>query len=190
MRHDLPRGTVTLLFTDIEGSTALLEELGSGRYGEVLSQHHRVCRGAWVDHGGVEVDTAGDAFFVAFPTASAALAAAGDAQQALVQLGLRVRMGVHTGEVSVNETGYVGFEVHRASRIAAAAHGGQVVVSGPAAKQAGSQGLIALGEHRFKDVPEPVAIFQLGDESFPPLKTLSNTNLPRPASSFVGRHRS
>ena len=79
----LPSGTVTFLFTDIEGSTRLLEELGSERYGELLSQHHRVCRVAWVAHGGVEVDTAGDAFFVAFPAASGALAAAGEAQVAL-----------------------------------------------------------------------------------------------------------
>ena len=121
MRHDLPTGTVTFVFTDIEGSTALLEELGSERYGELLSRHHRVCRAAWAQHGGVEVDTTGDAFFVVFPIASAALAAAAEAQLALGELGLRVRMGVHTGEVSVNETGYVGFEVHRAARIAAAA---------------------------------------------------------------------
>jgi predicted ATPase/class 3 adenylate cyclase len=189
MRRDLPTGTVTFVFTDIEGSTRLLEELGSDRYGELLSQHHHVCRVAWAAHGGVEVDTAGDAFFVAFPTASGALAATGEAQQALTALGLRVRMGVHTGEVQVGETGYVGFEVHRAARIAAAAHGGQVVVSGPAATAAGVDRLVELGEHRFKDVSEPVAIFQLGEGSFPPLKTLSNTNLPRPASSFVGRER-
>ena len=189
MRHDLPAGTVTFLFTDIEGSTRLLEELGPVRYGELLSQHHRVCRVAWSAHAGVEVDTAGDAFFVAFSTASGALAAAGEAQEALAELGLRVRMGVHTGEVSVSETGYVGFEVHRAARIAAAAHGGQVVVSAPAVAEAGAEGLIDLGEHRFKDIAEPVPIFQLGEGSFPPLKTISNTNLPRPASSFVGREQ-
>jgi Adenylate and Guanylate cyclase catalytic domain/NB-ARC domain len=189
MRQDLPAGTVTFLFTDIEGSTALLEELGSERYGELLSQHHRVCRAAWAAHGGVEVDTTGDAFFVAFPTASGVLAAAADAQRALAELGLQVRMGVHTGEVSLNETGYVGLEVHRAARIAAAAHGGQVVVSGPAAAEAGRDELVDLGEHRFKDVEEPMEILQLGEGSFPPLKTISNTNLPRPASSFVGRDR-
>ena len=189
MRQDLPVGTVTFVFTDIEGSTRLLEELGSERYGELLVQHHRVCRATWLQHGGVEVDTAGDAFFVVFPAASGALAAADEAQQALAELGLRVRMGVHTGEVSVNETGYVGFELHRAARIAAAAHGGQVVVSGATAAAAAVDGLIELGEHRFKDLDEPVVIFQLGDGAFPPLKTLSNTNLPRPASSFVGRER-
>ncbi len=189
MRRDLPTGTVTFVFTDVECSTRLLEELGADAYGELLSRHHEVCRSAWAAHGGVEVDTAGDAFFVAFPTASGALAAAADAQEALDELGLRVRMGVHTGEVSLGETGYVGFEVHRAARIAAAAHGGQVVVSGAAAAEAGAAELLDLGEHRYKDVDEPVAIFQLGRESFPPLKTISNTNLPRPASSFVGRER-
>jgi predicted ATPase/class 3 adenylate cyclase len=187
MRRDLPTGTVTFVFTDIEGSTRRLEELGADAYGALLSRHHEVCRSAWAAHGGVEVDTAGDAFFVAFPTASEALAAAAEAQVALAELGLRVRMGVHTGEVTVAETGYVGFEVHRAARIAAAAHGGQVVVSGAAAADAEAAELLDLGEHRFKDVDEPVAILQLGRESFPPLKTLSNTNLPRPASSFVGR---
>ena len=187
MRRDLPTGTVTFVFTDIEGSTRMLEELGADAYGELLSRHHDVCRAAWSRHGGVEVDTAGDAFFVAFPTASGALGAAAAAQGALADLGLRVRMGVHTGEVTVAETGYVGFEVHRAARIAGAAHGGQVVVSGAAAAGVDTEQLLDLGEHRFKDVDEPVVIFQLGRDSFPPLKTISNTNLPRPASSFVGR---
>ena len=187
MRQDLPQGTVTFVFTDIEGSTRLLEELGSERYGELLSQHHQACRAAWLAHQGVEVDTTGDAFFVAFESASSALAAADEAQVALGELGLRVRMGMHSGEARVGETGYVGLEVHRAARIAAAAHGGQVVVSAAAAREAGANGLVDLGEHRFKDVPEPIAIFQLGERSFPPLKTISNTNLPRPASSFVGR---
>jgi predicted ATPase/class 3 adenylate cyclase len=187
MRRDLPTGTVTFVFTDIEGSTRMLDELGAEAYGALLARHHEVCRAAWAAHGGVEVDTAGDAFFVAFPTASGAMAAAAEAQAALDELGLRVRMGVHTGEVTLGETGYVGFEVHRAARIAAAAHGGQVVVSGAAAAEAGAAELLDLGEHRLKDVDEPVAIHQLGGESFPPLKTLSNTNLPRPASSFVGR---
>jgi predicted ATPase len=189
MRLDLPTGTVTFLFTDIEGSTALLQDLGPEPYGELLSQHHRVCRVAWATHGGVEVDTTGDAFFVAFPTASGAISAASDAQDALAALGLHVRMGIHTGEVAVADTGYVGFEVHRAARIAAAAHGGQVVVSQTAAVQAGCERLVDLGEHRFKDVFEPMSIFQLGEGRFPPLKTISNTNLPRPASSFVGRER-
>ena len=189
MKQNLPRGSVTFLFTDIEGSTGLLDEIGVEAYGELLSRHHRVSRVAWSAHGGVEVGTAGDAFFVAFPTASDALAAAREAQVALSELGLRVRMGVHTGEVTVNDTGYVGFEVHRAARIAAAAHGGQVVLSSATAALVAPDGLHDLGEHRFKDVAEPVAIFQLGNERFPPLRSISNTNLPRPASSFVGRDR-
>jgi predicted ATPase len=187
MRRDLPTGTVTFVFTDIEGSTRMLAELGSEQYADVLSRHHASCREAWAAHGGVEVDTAGDAFFVAFPTASGALRAARDAQGALAELGLGVRMGVHTGEVNVTETGYVGLEVHRAARIAAAAHGGQIVVSASTAALAGSDGLVELGKHRFKDIDEPIAIFQLGDGTFPPLKTISNTNLPNPASSFIGR---
>ena len=125
-----------------------MAELGSERYGELLASHHRICREAWVAHGGVEVDTAGDAFFVAFPTASGALEAAANAQAGLVAVGIPVRMGVHTGEVSLNETGYVGLEVHRAARIAAAAHGGQVLVSATTAALAGGGGLLALGEHR------------------------------------------
>ena len=152
MRRDLPTGTVTFVFTDIEGSTRMLEELGADAYGELLARHHEACRAAWARHGGVEVDTAGDAFFVAFPTASGALGAAADAQGALADLGLRVRMGVHTGEVTVAETGYVGFEVHRAARIAAAAHGGQVVVSASTAALVPADGLVDLGEHRFKDL--------------------------------------
>ena len=189
VRDDLPTGTVTFVFTDIEGSTRMLEELGAGVYGELLARHHAVCRAAWMAHGGVEVDTAGDAFFVAFPTASGALAAAAEAQEELDEVGLRVRMGLHTGEVTLGETGYVGFEVHRAARIAAAAHGGQVVLSAAAAAGVDADELTQLGEHRFKDIDEPIAIFQLGSAGFPPLKTLSNTNLPRPASSFIGRER-
>ena len=127
--------------------------LGCEGYGELLSRHHRVSRVAWSAHGGVEVDTAGDAFFVAFSTASDALAAAREAQVALSELGLRVRMGVHTGEVTVSETGYVGFEVHRAARIAAAAHGGQVVLSSATAALVAPDGLLDLGEHRFRTLP-------------------------------------
>ena len=189
MRQDLPRGTVTFVFTDIEGSTALLDELGSDGYGELLSRHHRVCREAWAAHGGVEVDTAGDAFFVAFPTASTALDAAADAQLAMAELGLRVRMGVHTGEVSVNETGYVSLEVHRAARIAAAAHGGQVVVSRSTAALVGTNGLVDLGKHRFKDLAAPERVYQLGDADFPRLKSLYLSNLPVPATPFLGRER-
>src|SRR5437763_2178242 len=123
----LPSGTVTFLFTDIEGSTRLLHELGDA-YADALTEHRRVLREAFARHGGVEVDTQGDAFFVAFARASDALAAAGEAQSALDGR-VRVRMGVHTGEPLLTDDGYVGIDVHRAARIASAGNGGQVLVS-------------------------------------------------------------
>ena len=119
----LPTGTVTFLFTDIEGSTLLLHELGDA-YADALVEHRRVLREAFERHGGVEVDTQGDAFFVAFGRATDALEAAGEAQQALEGGAVRVRMGLHTGEPAVTDEGYVGIDVHRAARIAAAGHGG------------------------------------------------------------------
>ena len=126
--RDLPAGTVTFLFTDIEGSTRLLHEHGE-RYAELLGEHRRVLREAFARHGGVEVDTQGDAFFVAFARASDAIAAASDGQAALRGGPISVRMGLHTGEPVVTEEGYVGIDVHRAARIAAAGHGGQVLLS-------------------------------------------------------------
>jgi predicted ATPase len=188
VQHELPTGTVTLLFTDIEGSTRLLNELGAEAYDEALAEHRRLLRGACTRHGGVEVDTQGDAFFYAFPSAPEAIEAAGEGQRALSVGPIRVRMGVHTGRPHVGREGYVGEDVHLAARIASAGHGGQVLVS--QATRALVDGELAdLGEHRVKDFSEPVWIFQLGEERFPPLKTISNTNLPRPASSFVGRER-
>jgi len=186
-RPDLPTGTVTFLFTDVEGSTKLLHELGPDAYGAALAEHRRIVRNAIAANGGVEVDTQGDAFFVAFPTANEALAAATAARDALAAGLIRVRMGIHTGNPYLGEEGYVGADVHRAARIAASGHGGQVLVSAASAAVVGTDGLRELGEHRLKDFAEPVAIYQLGDERFPPLRTISNTNLPRPASSFVGR---
>ena len=117
---DLPAGTVTFLFTDIEGSTRLLHELGAEGYAAALAEHRRALREAFAAHGGVEVDTQGDAFFVAFPTAPEALAAAAEAQAALESGPIRVRIGLHTGTPIVTEEGYVGADVHRAARIAAA----------------------------------------------------------------------
>ena len=122
----LPRGTVTFLFPDIEGSTTLLNELGAERYAEALAEHHRVLRDAFARHGGVEVDTQGDAFFVAFPTAPGALEAAREAQAALA---LPVRMRLHSGAPHLTRDGYVGKDAHLGARIAAAAHGGQVLLS-------------------------------------------------------------
>src|SRR5690349_4198806 len=114
--RDLPTGTVTFLFTDVEGSTRLLHELGDG-YAKVLAEHRHVLRDAFAHHGGVEVDTQGDAFFVAFARATDALTAAREATAAL-DGPIRVRVGVHTGEPLVTDEGYVGIDVHRAARIA------------------------------------------------------------------------
>jgi predicted ATPase len=187
-RSQLPDGTVTFLFTDIEGSTRLLDDLGEEGYVEALGEHRRLLRGALSAQGGVEVDTQGDAFLYAFAEPAQALAAAAAGQAALESGPIKVRMGLHTGEPRLTGEGYAGRELHRAARIAASGHGGQVVVS--AATRALVDGeLTELGEHRLKDFDEPVPLFQLGQERFPPLKTISNTNLPRPASSFVGRQR-
>jgi predicted ATPase len=186
--RELPTGTVTFLFTDIEGSTRLLHELGAA-YADALAEHRRALRAAFVDHAGVEVDTQGDAFFVAFSRAADALAAARAGQNALVSGPLKVRMGLHTGEPLVTDEGYVGIDVHGAARIAAAGHGGQVLVSRTTYDLVGEDGLRDLGEHRLKDLSAPERIYQLGDGEFPPLKTLYQTNLPVPATPFLGRGR-
>jgi predicted ATPase len=188
VRPDLPSGTVTFLFTDVEGSTKLLHELGAEEYAQALAEHRRALRNAFAAHGGVEVDTQGDAFFFAFPTAPGALSAAASALEGLAPTPIRVRMGLHTGTPHLAEEGYVGEDVHLGARIAAAGHGGQVLVS-KETRDLVDADVTDLGEHRLKDFAEPVWIFQLGSERFPPLKTISNTNLPHPASSFVGRDR-
>ncbi|HET9324218.1 MAG TPA: adenylate/guanylate cyclase domain-containing protein [Gaiellaceae bacterium] len=183
----LPTGTVTFLFTDIEGSTRLLDELGD-RYAEVLAEHHRLMRQSFEPHGGAEVDTAGDAFFVAFGRASDAVAAAAAAQEALAPSGLQVRMGIHTGEPLLTETGYVGMDVHRAARVMAAGHGGQVLISQATRELLDADFQLAdLGEHRLKDLSEPQRLFQLGTAEFPRLKTLNQTNLPVQSTALVGR---
>jgi hypothetical protein len=184
--RDLPTGIVTLLFTDIEGSTQLIEALGEGGYVEALAEHRRLLRQSVAAHGGVEVDTQGDAFLYAFAHPGEALAAAALGQDALAPGPISVRMGLHTGELALTGEGYAGRELHRAARIAATGHGGQVVLSA-ATRALVDADLTELGEHRLKDFPEPVLLFQVGRERFPPLKTVSNTNLPRPVSSFVGR---
>ena len=189
MTRELPSGTITFVFTDIEGSTRLLEQLGADAYADALAAHRRVLREAFVRHDGVEVDTQGDSFFVAFSTAPAAIAAAGEAQQVLEPGPIQVRIGIHTGTPRVTEEGYVGQDVHRAARIAAAGHGGQVLVSSSTASLIDSAGLRDLGEHRLKDLAAPERIYQLGDEAFPPLKSLQQTNLPIPATPFLGRQR-
>jgi predicted ATPase/class 3 adenylate cyclase len=185
---DLPAGTVTFLFTDIEGSTRLLEELGNA-YADALAEHRRALRAAFARHSGVEVDTQGDAFFIAFARAGDALAAAREGQAALAQGPIRVRMGLHTGEPLVTEEGYVGLDVHRAARIAAIGHGGQVLASQATRELTGDDGLRDLGDHRLKDLSAPERIYQLGDGTFPPLRSLYRTNLPVVATPLVGRKR-
>jgi len=187
-RADLPGGTVTFLFTDVEGSTRLLHALGPDGYADALATHRRALRDAFTRHGGVEVDTAGDAFFVAFPTAPGALAAALEATQALRSGPIRVRIGLHTGSPLLTDEGYIGPDVHKGARIAAAGHGGQVLLSHEA-RQLVEGEFVDLGEHRLKDFATPVWIHQLGTDAFPPLTTIANTNLPSPASSFIGRER-
>ena len=185
---DLPHGTVTFVFTDIEGSTRLLHELGAEQYADALAEHRRVLREVFARCGGVEVDTQGDAFFYSFPTAPAALEAAREGQEGLAAGPITVRMGVHTGTPVVTAEGYVGEDVHRAARIAACGHGGQVLVSAAAAGLSVNR-LRDLGEHRLKDLSAPERIYQLGSREFPPLKTLYQTNLPVPATPFLGREK-
>jgi predicted ATPase/class 3 adenylate cyclase len=199
----LPTGTVTFLFSDVEGSTRLLQRLGA-RYAEVLGAHQRLLRQAWAAHGGVEVDTEGDAFFVAFPTATEALAAAAEATQALAAypwpegVALRVRIGLHTGTPLVTAERYIGLDVHRAARIAAAGHGGQVLLSEATQALAldtlpAGASLRDLGEHRLKDLQRPERLYQLVlpglPDDFAPLKTLDRAhhNLPVQLTPLVGR---
>ena len=167
----LPAGTVTFVFTDVEGSTRLLEELSAEGYAAALAEHRRVLRAAFEARGGVEVDTQGDAFFFAFPTAPDAVEAAAAGQAALAEGPIRVRMGVHTGTPIVTDEGYVGADVHRAARIAAAGHGGQVLVSSSTASLVAGLELGDLGEHRFKDLAAAERVYQLGNREFPPLSS-------------------
>ena len=189
MLDELPTGTVTFLFTDVEGSTRLLEELGAEAYAAELVRHREIVREALGEHGGVEVDTQGDAFFCAFGSARAAVACAAEILDELAAGPIRVRVGVHTGEALVVDRHYVGIDVHRAARIGACGHGGQVVLSPStvALLEPGDVVLRDLGTHRLKDLAAPVVLHQLGDEEFPPLRTLYRTNLPVPATPFLGR---
>jgi predicted ATPase/class 3 adenylate cyclase len=194
-----PSGTVTFLFTDIEGSTKLLQRAGE-LYADLLDDHRVIMRAALRSHGGYEVDTEGDSFFIAFASASAAAAAAAEAQRALAEHSwlddhqVRVRMGLHTGKPRLVDRAYVGLDVHRAARVMAAGHGGQVVVSQSTRKALGDDWpVLDLGEHRLKDLLQPEHLFQLVVDGlpsrFPALKTLGNrpTNLPTQPNPLVGR---
>jgi class 3 adenylate cyclase len=169
---DLPRGTVTFLFTDIEGSTRLLTALGDG-YAELLASHQRVLRKAIGAHSGCEIGTQGDAFFVAFARARDAMGAAVAAQRGLAGVAapegvhLRVRMGLHTGEAAVRGATYVGIDVHRAARICSAAHGGQVLVSSTTrelvadALEEQDVTLRDLGLFALRDLGRPERLFEI-----------------------------
>src|SRR5689334_3349107 len=198
---ELPSGTVTLLFTDIEGSTRLLRRVGDA-YADLLAEHRRLLAEAFEQHRGSIVDSEGDAFFVAFASARDAIAGAEAAQRALAEHPwpadgeLRVRMGLHTGEPRVVDGRYVGLDVHHAARVMAAGHGGQVLLSEStrALLDDGTR-LSDLGEHRLKDLSHPQRLYQLDLDGlpveFPPLKTLDNrpTNLPVQPNELIGRER-
>ena len=190
----LPGGTVTFLFTDIEGSTRLLQELGDA-YGDVVRDHRLLLRESLGDKGGTEVDSQGDAFFYSFPRARDAVAGAVAAQRALSThewpegSEVRVRMGLHTGEPSVGDEGYLGLDVVRAARICSAGHGGQILLSETTRALLGNElpdgvAIVDLGQQDLKDVQHE-RIYQLavdGDENFPPLKT----HAPQSASDELG----
>jgi predicted ATPase/class 3 adenylate cyclase len=193
----LPRGTVTFLFTDIEGSTQVLERLGD-RYSAVLLRYRELLTHAFGVHGGVVVETEGDALFVAFDKATAAVAAAVAGQRAIAGEAwppdgrVRVRMGMHSGEAELSGGGYVGMAVHVAARVSAAAHGGQIIITDVTARLAGDPDTLDLGRHRLKDVGEFCLLQPRAsdiEESFPAPRTLSAlpNNLPAPVDSFVGR---
>src|SRR5215471_7169484 len=201
-------GVFAFLFTDIEGSTALLQRVGGDVYARVLADHHGLIRSALAGHGGTEVDTAGDGFFAVFSSPRACVAAVVEMQRALQAHGwpggerVQVRMGMHAGEAEQTAAGLVGLDVHRAARIAAVAHVGQVLVSQTAAALAEGAlppgaGLRDLGWHRLKDLGRPEQIFQLCaaglPAQFPPLRSLGNpalpNNLPAQLAAFIGRDR-
>ncbi|HLL78862.1 MAG TPA: adenylate/guanylate cyclase domain-containing protein, partial [Ktedonobacteraceae bacterium] len=202
---DLPTGTVTLLFADMEGSTRLLQQLGA-RYAGALADFRRLLRAAFGQFDGYEVDTQGDAFFVAFARATDAAAAAVAMQRTLADHAwpsgapVRVRIGLHTGEPLLSSDGYIGVDVHHAARIMSAGHGGQILLSQTTStliQQSLPEGsyLQDLGEHRLKDLQRPSHLFQLGipgwPDDFPPLKTLDTqpNNLPIQPTPFIGREK-
>ncbi len=199
-----PAATVTFFFSDIEGSTRLLESLGSG-YAEVLARHRAILRDATLNAGGVEVGTEGDSFFAAFAGARDALEAAVSIQRSLASeawpdgVALRVRIGLHTGDAAREGNDYVGLDVHRAARIMGAAHGGQILISDATRIAVGdlpsALDLRDLGQHRLRDLSQPERLFQVLGEglesAFPPARTVDAipNNLPQPATPLVGRQQ-
>src|SRR5215831_4158044 len=214
LRMGLPTGTVTMLFSDMEGSTRLLARLGAS-YGDLLSAQRRLLRGAFSAHRGTEMGTEGDSFFVVFASAAGAVRACVEGQRALAShawpqgVAPLIRMGLHSGEPTRHEDGYIGMDVHRAARIAASAHGGQVVMSeatrrlvagqladagrgGQEGGDAAELSVADLGWHRLKDIAEAEHLYQLLipglPDTFPPLKSLGNRgSLPRPPTPFIAR---
>ena len=203
-RHELPTGTVTFLFTDIEGSTRLIQAFGD-RAQVLFDTHAQLMREAITSHNGIEVNTDGDAFFCVFTSARDALGGAVAAQRALVghpwpDAGLvRVRMGLHTGEGTLGGDDYFGIDVHRASRVSDAGNGGQIVLSESTRRLLSSTpdgvDVRDLGMHKLKDLTEPEHLYDLVVEGcpsdFPPLRTIApeTGTLPKQVSSFVGRTR-
>jgi class 3 adenylate cyclase len=192
----LPSGTVTFVFSDIEGSTSLLKALGD-RYGDVLSGHRRLMRECFTTRGGVEIDTQGDAFFFAFPRARDAISAAVEAQRLHASHEwptghvVRVRMGLHTGEPAVGSEGYLGIDVVRAARLCTVGRGGQVILSETTRALVGNSlpdgvSVHTLGERRLKDIDEPERIFELDIEGAPtpepPATPAEPSDAPRPAN--------
>jgi predicted ATPase/DNA-binding SARP family transcriptional activator len=187
-RTDLPAGTVTFVFTDIEGSTRLLAEVGTAAFTQALEETWALARERIIRHDGVEVGSRGDGFFAVFGSARKAAAMAWELQDALGPGRVRLRIGLHTGEASQAAGDYVGLDVHRAARICAAAHGGQVLLS-QATRDLIDLDTRDLGIHRLKDIDSPQRLYQLGHQQFPPLRTLDQTNLPLPTTGFLGRLR-
>src|SRR5947207_12506064 len=200
--HDLPTGTVTFLFTDIERSTRLLQQLGD-RYSGVLEEYRQLLRAAFQRWNGHEVDTQGDAFFVAFARATDAISGAAAAQRALAShvwpegVIVRVRMGIHTGEPTLSSEGYTGLDVHIAARLMSAGHGGQVLLSQTTRDLVehdlpNGVSLRDLGAHRLKDLLHPSHLFELVisglHADFPPLRTLDthHHHLPLQPTSLIG----
>jgi predicted ATPase/class 3 adenylate cyclase len=190
-----PSGTVTFLFTDIEGSTRLWQE-DEASMRKAVAGHDQLLRAVVADHGGVVFSTMGDGLAAAFQTASAAVSCAVEAQRLLGQEAwdtvrpIKVRMGLHTGEVELRDDDFFGTAVNRAARLAAVGHGGQIICSSSTAELADMEiALVDLGEHRLRDLDRPMHVFQIGDGSFPLLRSLSvfPGNLPTQLTSFVGR---